>query len=461
MPARHFDIAIIGSGQGGTPLATTFAERGRSAALIERADVGGTCVNVGCTPTKTMVASAREAYQARRASTFGVTARDVSVDMRAVRERKARVVESFRAGSERRLAGAGVTLVRGTARFVNARTLRVARADAPEETITADLIVIDTGARPAVPDVAGLGDVAALDSTSIMEIDALPPHLLVLGGGYVGVELAQMFRRFGSEVTIVQRGAQLLPHDDADVADALHDILRDDGVTIMLDATAMRASRTARGVRLVVRAGGEERAIDGSHILIASGRAPNTETLDLAAAGVATDDRGHVRVNDRLETSARGVYAIGDVKGGPAFTHISYDDFRILRTNLLDGGSASIAGRFVPYTVFTDPELASVGLTEREARAEGRRFWVARLPMRHVARAIEADETRGALKAIVDADSDRILGCSFLGIAAGEMMSLVQVAMMGGLPYTALRDATFSHPTLAEAMNNLFVRPSA
>jgi pyruvate/2-oxoglutarate dehydrogenase complex dihydrolipoamide dehydrogenase (E3) component len=461
MPTRHFDAVIIGSGQGGTPLATAFARRGRSAALIEEARVGGTCVNVGCTPTKTMVASARVAYQARRASIFGVTARDVSVDIRAVRERKARVVESFRAGSERRLADAGVALVRGTARFVDAHTVRVARADAPDETITADLIVINTGARPASPDVAGLRDVAALDSTSIMELDVLPPHLLVLGGGYVGVEFAQMFRRFGSEVTIVQRGARLLPREDADVADALRDILREEGLTVMLDAAAMRAERSNAGVRLGVRVGGEERAIEGSHVLVASGRAPNTESLDLAAAGVVTDERGHVRVNDRLETSASGVYAIGDVKGGPAFTHISYDDFRILRTNLLDGGSASTAGRFVPYTVFTDPELASVGLTEREARAQGRRFWVARLPMRNVARALEADETRGALKAIVDADSGHILGCSFLGIAAGEMMSLVQVAMMGGLPYTALRDGTFSHPTLAEAMNNLFTRPTS
>lgn len=460
MATRHFDAAIIGSGQGGTPLAATFAERGRSTVLVERSHVGGTCVNEGCTPTKTMVASARVAYQARRASAFGVNARDVSVDMRAVRARKDRVVERFRAGSERRLADAGVVLLRGTARFADPHTLRVTRADGIEETISADLVVINTGARPTIPPVAGIGDVATLDSTSIMALDVIPAHLLVLGGGYVGVEFAQMFRRFGSEVTIVQRGAQLLAREDADVADALRDILREEGLDVMLEASAVRAERAPNGVRLVVRVGEQERAIDGSHILLASGRAPDTEALDLTAAGVDADERGYVKVNDRLETSASGVYAIGDVKGGPAFTHISYDDFRILRTNLLERGGASTAGRFVPYTVFTDPELASVGLTEREARAQGRRIWVASLPMRNVARAIEADETRGFLKATIDADSDRILGCSFLGIAAGEMMSLVQVAMMGGLPYTALRDGTFSHPTLAEAMNNLFTRPS-
>jgi len=292
-----------------------------------------------------------------------------------------------------------------------------------------------------------------------MELGAPPRHLLVMGGGYVGLEFGQMFRRFGSDVTIVHCDAHLLSQEDPDVSGAVEDVLRQDRVRVLLSAEAVRvAPGPRRTIRLTVQTSGAKstRTLSGSHLLVATGRVPNTDRLNAAAAGVELDAAGFVRVNERLETTAPGVYAIGDVKGGPAFTHISYDDFRILETNLLKGGSATTRGRFVPYVVFTDPELGRVGLTETDARAQGRAVRVFTMPMRHVARAVEMDEPRGVLKVVVDEGSGEILGCAILGISGGELMSMIELAMMGRLPYTALRDATFAHPTLAEALNNLF-----
>lgn len=457
MDAQRFDVVIIGAGQAGGPLADAFARAGRRTALVERGHVGGTCINVGCTPTKTMVASARVAHLARRAHDFGVRAGPVGVDLAHVRRRKQQIVERFRAGSERRLDAAGVALMRGEARFVGPRTLEVHGGDGGTQLVRGDIVCINTGAHPARPRIPGLDDVPCLDSTSIMELDELPAHLLVLGGGYVGLEFAQMFRRFGSEVTVVQRAPRLLAREDDDVADAVADILREDGIEVLLSTDAVAAGATEDGgVRLRLETPEGEAVRRGSQVLVAAGRVPDTDGLDLEVAGVETDADGFVRANERLETSAAGVYALGDVKGGPQFTHISYDDFRVLRTNLIEGGDASIDGRLVPYTVFIDPQLGRVGLTETEARAAGRDVRVAKLPMRHVARAIEMDETRGFIKAIVDAETDRILGCAVLGAEGGEIMSVIQVAMMGGLPCGALRDGIFAHPTLSEALNNLF-----
>ena len=323
-----------------------------------------------------------------------------------------------------------------------------------------DIVVVNTGLRVAVPRLDGIDSVPYLTSTSILELTELPEHLIVLGGGYVGLEFAQAFRRFGSRVTVVQRSAQLLPREDADVAEAVTNILRDEGIDVVLSADVIRVERADDGVRLVWKQPSDdaiEHDVRSSHLLVATGRMPNTDDLGLDAAGVDMDARGYVRVHERLETSAPGVYAIGDVTGGPAFTHISYDDFRVLRTNLLEGGSATTVGRLVPYTVFIDPQLGGVGMTEREARATGRRVRVAKLPMTSVARAIEVDETRGFMKAVVDADTNQILGATVLGMEGGEIATLFQIAMMGKLPYTALRDAVFSHPTLGEALNNLFM----
>jgi pyruvate/2-oxoglutarate dehydrogenase complex dihydrolipoamide dehydrogenase (E3) component len=456
MATTSYDALVVGSGQAGGPLAGALAKAGRRTALVERAHVGGTCVNEGCTPTKTMVASARVAYLARRAADYGVRTGPVSVDLAHVRQRKRAIVESFRKGGEGGLARAGVDLIPGEARFTGPHTLEVKRNDGGTASLTAPWVFLNTGARPSRPPLPGLDGVPALDSTSIMELGEVPEHLLVLGGGYVGLEFAQMFRRFGSAVTVVQRAKQVLGREDEDVAAAMTALLREDGLEVLLDTEAVRVAQADGQVKLMVRAPQGERTLTGSHLLLAAGRTPNTNRLDLAAAGVATDKHGYIVVNERLETNVPGVWAVGDVKGGPAFTHISYDDFRVLRTNLLQGGSATTAGRLVPYTVFTDPQLGRVGLSEAEARAQGRKVRVARMPMSWVARALEVDEPRGLMKAVVDADSGQVLGFAVLGIEGGELMAAVEVAMMGRLPYTALRDGIFAHPTLAESLNNLF-----
>ena len=458
MAERHYDSIVIGAGQGGVPLARTLAGAGRRTALIEREHVGGTCYNEGCTPTKTMVASAKVAYFDRRSADYGVKDGPVTVDMVAVRQRKRDIVESFRSGGERRLRETeGLDLVWGEARFTGPRELAVRENGGGEVSLTADYIFINVGARPGSVPVEGLESVPTLNSTSIMELDEVPEHLLVLGGGYVGVEFAQMFRRFGSEVTVVQRGKQLLSREDADVAEAVAEILREDGIEILLETQARRAGQSDDGrIELTVETPEGERTLSGSHLLVAAGRPPNSDLLNLEAAGVETDKRGFIRVNERLETNVPGVWALGDVKGGPAFTHISYDDFRIVRTNLLDGGDASIADRPVPYTVFIDPQLGRAGLSEEEAREQGRNIHVAKMPMSHVARALEVDEPRGMMKAVVDADSHQILGCAVLGIEGGEVAAMIQIAMMGKVPYTVLKDAIFAHPTLAESLNNLF-----
>jgi pyruvate/2-oxoglutarate dehydrogenase complex dihydrolipoamide dehydrogenase (E3) component len=454
----HYDAIVIGSGQGGGPLSTAFAGAGWKTAIIEREHVGGTCINEGCTPTKTMVASARVAYLARRGADYGVRTGPISVDMKVVRKRKRDIVESFRSGSERRLKSAqGLDLLMGEATFTGPKTLEVRMNSGELRTVSANIICINTGDRPGRPSLPGIEQVPALDSTSIMELDSLPEHLLVLGGGYVGLEFGQMFRRFGSAVTIVQRGEQLLAREDPDVANEVAKILREDGIDVLLQTSAQRVARSGDGhIQLTVRTPDGERVVTGSHLLLAAGRVPNTEKLNLEAAGVRTNKRGYIQVDEKLETNVPGIYALGDVKGGPAFTHISYDDFRILRANLLENGDASIKNRLVCYTVFIDPQLGRVGLSETEAREQGRNIKVAKMPMDYVARALEVDETRGFMKAVVDADTERILGAAVLGIEGGELMSMLEIAMLGKLPYTVLKEAIFAHPTLAESLNNLF-----
>jgi len=454
----HYDAIIIGSGQAGNPLATTLGKAGWKTALIERAYIGGTCINYGCTPTKTMFNSARVAYLARRAADFGVHNGEVRVEMKEVRERKQRVVEEFR---ESGLKGIKKTenldLLMGDARFTDAHSIEVKINDGAVRTLTAEKIFINTGGRPAKPNLEGIDEVSALDSTSIMELDELPDRLLVLGGGYIGLEFGQMFRRFGSEVTIVQQARQLLGREDPDIADAVREVVEEDGIRVLLDTKAVRVKGEGRKINLIVKATDGEQTLTGTHLLCAVGRKPNTEDLNLAAAGIETDKQGNIKVNNKLETNVPGVYALGDVKGGPQFTHISYDDFRIIRTNLLESGNATTDERLVPYTVFIDPQLGRIGISETEAKDKDLNVRVAKLEIKNIARAIEMSETRGFMKAIVDANNKQILGAAVLGVEGGELMAMFEIAMMGKLPYTVLKNGIFAHPTLAESLNNLFM----
>ena len=451
----HYDLIVLGSGQAGNPLASAFLAKNKRVAVVERGAVGGTCVNYGCTPTKTMVASAEVAALARRAAEFGVRLGPLSVDMAAVVERKRGIVASSRKSNEKRFEK-GIDLLRGVGSFAGPREIHVRLSDGGERRLTGDRIVIDTGLSPAVPQLDGIESVQYLDNVSVMELERVPEHLVILGGGYIGVEFAQMFRRFGSEVTVIQHGPQLLEGEDLDIAEAVADILREDGIQLLLDTRATAVDSGGAGIRLTVDKQGETSTVEGSDLLVATGRKPNTEDLNLPAAGIKTDEHGFISVNERLETTASGVFAVGDVKGGPAFTHISYDDFRVLKANLLDEGDRIITARPVPYCVFIDPQLGRIGLSESGAQKAGRKYAVATLKMSSVARAFETGQTRGFMKALVDPQTHEILGAAILGADGGEIMSMIEIAMIGKLPYTALRDAIFAHPTFAESLNVLF-----
>jgi pyruvate/2-oxoglutarate dehydrogenase complex dihydrolipoamide dehydrogenase (E3) component len=457
MADGRYDAIVIGTSQGGRFLPVELAKAGRKVALVERGQLGGVCVNTGCTPTKTMVASARLAYQARRGAEYGVRVGRVSVDLAAVRERKRGMVAGARQNYASRLTQDGPDLIEGEAHFTGPKTVEIALADGGTRQISAPAIVIDTGTRPKPLAITGAGDVPVLDSTSIMELDELPQHLIILGGGYIGLEFGQMFGRFGSEVTIIQHGPHLLTNEDEDVSNEVAAILREDGITVLTSSAPLRVEPADGGrVRLTVRTQDGQRQLDGSHLLSAIGRIPNTEALTPEAAGIRLNDRGFIEVDEHLQTSAPGVYAMGDVTGSPAFTHSSYDDYRILHANLIRHEKASTRDRIVPYAVFIDPQLGRVGMTEREARMQGRAIRVAKLSMNAVIRAIETGETRGFMKAIVDADSGQILGCAILGSEGGEIMTIIQVAMLGKLAYSAMVDAIFTHPLLAEGLNTLF-----
>ena len=455
---EEYDVIILGAGQAGLPLALALVKSGRKTALIEEKYIGGTCINFGCTPTKTMVASAEAAAMARRGADYGVHSGPVSVDMRLVRQRKDRIVENFRTGDDSKVLRAGIHLLRGQASFTAPRQLQVVMNEGSQvRQVSAAVVVINAGARPRRLALEGADRVDYLDSTSVQNLDEVPGHLLILGGGYVALEYAQMFRRFGSQVTIVQRGSQLIGREDADVAAAARDILVEDGVEVLLESSALRVGRDAAGkINLSVQTSQGPRELSGTHLLAAVGRDPNTEKLNLAAAGVELDAPGFIRTNAFLETSASGVYAAGDIKGGPAFTHISYDDFRILRSSLIEGKKVSIEGRMVPYVLFMDPQIARVGLSEREAQAHKIDYQLAKIPMTYVARAIELGRTRGFIKALVDPGTQQILGAAVVGVEGGEVMAMLEIAMLGKLPYPVLREAIFAHPTLSEGLNTLF-----
>ncbi len=441
-----FDAIIIGSGQSGSPLSHKLADKGWSVALIEKQHLGGTCVNVGCTPTKTMVASASVAHYARNAAKWGVRAGEVSVDMAAVVGRKRKIVESFRSGHERNVSSRPtLKLFRGLAQFTGPKQVRV-----DGQTLEGERIFINTGTRPAIPKIEGIEAVPYLTNASVMELDEVPERLIVLGGGYIGLEFGQMFRRFGSRVTVVHHGGQLLPREDADVIAELTRALEAEGIEFLLNAKTTRVEKKDGRISLALDTPSAKTTVTGSHLLVATGRTPNTADLGLDKAGIATDKSGFVKVNGKLETNAPGVWALGDVKGGPAFTHISYNDYQIVWANLIEGKNLTTDNRYVPYSVFTDPQLGGVGMTEKEAREKGYKLKIGKIPMSWVARAIEREETAGLMKIVVDASNDKILGASILAIEGGELVQLLGAVMMAGAPYTLLKGAVYTHPTLAE-----------
>jgi pyruvate/2-oxoglutarate dehydrogenase complex dihydrolipoamide dehydrogenase (E3) component len=447
----RFDAIIIGSGQGGNPLAYALADYGWTVALIEKAQLGGTCVNTGCTPTKTMVASAQVAHYARSGSRWGVKAENVRVDLPAVMARKNRVVLSARSGNERKVAQRPTLhLYRGHARFIGPRKIRV-----DDDILDGERIFINVGTRPAPPAVPGLEGVGYLTNESIMELQNLPEHLIVLGGGYIGLEFGQMFRRFGSRVTVIHKGSQILTREDPEISRELQKSIEAEGVEFRLNANTTKVERQLDQIRVAVASGQKIETISGTHILAATGRRPNTDDLGVENAGIALDSRGYIQVNGRLETSVPGVWALGDVKGGPAFTHISYNDYQILYANIIDGKDLSIENRYVPYSLFTDPQLGRVGITEKEARATGRKLKIGSFPMTSVSRAIERDETAGLMKIVVDAGTDRILGAAMLGIEGGEIVQILGTLILADAPYTILKGAVYIHPTLAEGLFGL------
>lgn len=446
-----FDVLVIGSGQAGVPLAVRLANTGRQVALVERAFLGGTCINYGCTPTKTMIASARAAHVARTGARLGVHAGEVRVDFAAVVARKNAVVRRWREGIVRHLASGSDRLRRleGPARFVGPHELAVG-----DQRYSAETVIINSGARPAVPQIQGLASVPWLDNHRALDLKELPRHLLVMGGGYIGCELGQMFRRFGSAVTIIDRHSHLLGNEDADVAAAVEGVFRAEGIELRQRVDARRVSRA--GDEIVVQFDGGE--VRGSHLLVAVGRRANTDDLGCDAAGIALDKRGYIAVDDHYRTSVPGVYAVGDVAGGPQFTHSSWDDHRLLFDLLLGRGKRGRADRIVPNTIFTDPQVGHVGLRESEARARGLTFEVATMPFGEVARAIERDETAGVMKILIDPADERILGVTLVGTDAGELIHVFVPLMQQGASARSIVDAEFVHPTFAEGVQSLVMR---
>ena len=446
-----YDAIIVGSGQAGNPLAFRLADLGWSVALIEKRSLGGTCINVGCTPTKTMVHRAQVTHYARNAARWGVNCSGLSVDLAKIVAQKDEIVLSFRGGLQKRVdERKNLRLYRSPARFVGPHQIQVG-----EELLESEKIFINTGGRASIPAISGLRDVPFLTNESIMQLTAIPERLLVLGGGYIGLEFGQMFRRYGSRVTIVHHGPQIVPREDPEIAAELQRALEAEGLEFVLNAGTDSVRRNNGTITLSAKLAAGTREVTGSHLLVATGRIPNTDDLGLEKAGVATNKDGSIKVNFRLETSVPGIWALGDCKGGPAFTHISYNDFQIVYANLVEGKNLSVENRLVPYCVFTDPQLGGVGLTEKEARGKGYKLKIGRLPMTHVARALERGETAGLMKIVVDAANDRVLGASILASEGGELVQILGTMMLANQPYTLLKGAVYIHPTLAEGFFSL------
>jgi pyruvate/2-oxoglutarate dehydrogenase complex dihydrolipoamide dehydrogenase (E3) component len=453
---EHYEMLVLGSGAGGKLLAWQMAKSGRRCAVVERKLIGGSCPNTNCLPSKNEIWSAKVADLVHHADRFGMMTGPVTTDMKRVLARKRDMVDGLIAMHLDQYKASGAELIMGTGRFIAPKTIEVSLNDGGTRVLTGDRVALNLGTYATIPDIPGLAAVQPLTNVEALELDRLPDHLIVIGGGYVGLELAQAYRRFGSRVTIIETGPQLASREDSDVAAALLEMLRDEGIVVHLGAKILGVQgRSGQTVSLQLQTPSGDRTIEGSDILVATGRTPNTAGIGLELAGVALDTRGYIAVNDRLETSAPDVWAIGECAGSPQFTHVSEDDFRIIRDNLA-GGNRTTRNRLVPYCMFTDPPLARVGLSEAEAQRQGIAVRVAKLPIVAVLRTRTTSETRGFMKALVAADGDGILGFAMLGADAGEVMAVVQTAMLAGMPYTGLRDAILAHPTMAEGLGGLF-----
>ena len=450
--SEHVDVIVIGAGQAGPALAARCGREGLKVVLIERGQMGGTCVNNGCIPTKTLVASARVAALARRAGEYGVMIdQPPRIDMRAVKARKDAIVEASRSGLTTWMASAkNVSVIRGHARFTGPREIGV-----DGRTLSAEKIFINAGGRPAVPKLTGIDGVPYLDNISMMDVDFVPEHLVVIGGSYIGLEFAQIYRRFGAEVTVCEMAPRLIGREDEDVSDEVRAILEREGITVRTGATCLAVEKSAHGIAVGVACDSGAPRIEGSHLLLATGRNPNTDDLGLDRAGVATDARGFIAVNDQLETSVPGVYALGDVNGRGAFTHTSWNDYEIVAANLFDGGTRRLTDRIPTYALFTDPPLGRVGMSFNEARATGRPLLAAKMPMTRVGRARESGETQGFMKIVVDAETKRILGAALLGMAGDEVVQSILEVMYADVPYTSINRGVHIHPTVTELVPTL------
>jgi dihydrolipoamide dehydrogenase len=457
---KQYDCIVIGSGQAGTPLAKKLAEAGKKTLLVEKRFIGGTCVNDGCTPTKTMVASARVAYLAGKCNDMGVTIKGFKVDLRQVKKHKDDIVLKSRNGGQAAVERTkNLDLLFGDATFIDKKTISVQPKTGKAKEFKADQIFLNVGTKTIIPnDIEGLDDIDYLTSTTILDLEKVPGHLLVIGGNYIGLEFGQMFRRFGSKVTILEKSGRILSKEDEDISVEMTRILEEENIKIYSNAKTTKFKQKAGGkITATVIVNGEEQKIKCTHVLIAIGRSPQTTTLGLDKTGVKMDERGNIPTNDKLETNVKGIYALGDVRGGPAFTHISYNDYTIVYRNLIENQDLNITDRPIPYCMFTDPELGRVGISETEAKKQGLNYKVAKLPMAHVARAIETGDTRGMMKAVVDPDTKKILGVAVVGTEGGEIMSVLQMAMEGGITYDRIRYCVFAHPTYSESLNNLFM----
>jgi pyruvate/2-oxoglutarate dehydrogenase complex dihydrolipoamide dehydrogenase (E3) component len=456
MVPEEFDLVILGGGTGSTIAAWTFASEGKRVAVIDRKYIGGSCPNIACLPSKNIIHSAKVASYFRRSKEFGIAHDGLTIDMSGVRERKRRMVTGLNEMYLENYRTTGAEFILGTGRFISPRTVEATLSDGTTRQMRGTNVIVSTGTRATIGAIPGLTEALPLTHIEALELDEVPEHLLVIGGGYVGVEMAQAMRRFGSKVSVIDRHHRLMSQEDEDVCQAIHNLFEDEGIDIFLNAQVQQvAGKSGGAVSIVVEQNGAKKTLTGSHVLVAAGRTPNTQGLGLELAGVELSDRGYIKVNERLQTTAQGVWAIGEVAGSPQFTHISVDDFRVVHANLT-GGTRVTTGRQVPYCLFTDPELARIGLSETEAKAQGIAYRLFKVPMESNLRARTLSETRGFLKALVQADSDRVIGFAAFGVGAGEILAAVQFAMIAGLPYTAIRDAVLTHPTLVEGLIPLF-----